>query len=333
MEERRSAIINNVYILLAVFFLITVTLIYTRPILIPFTISIFIYLALSPIIHWCQNNLKMNRTISIIVTLIFFLTLAGGIVILIANSFEIFFSSADIYKDKLLSFIQWGVDTAKKFDFDINAASIKKELSRLPVLKVTQEFTGGILSFLGNAILIAVFVIFLLVGSNEGKKDNRLIREIHLKISRYVGIKILSSLATACFIWILLLSFGVELASTFAILTFLLNFIPTVGSILSILLPIPILLLQFGVGPVFFSILIISSMIQLLIGNIIEPKIMGEGLDLHPITILLFLMFWGLVWGIPGMFLAVPMTAVKRIIFAKIENTKFLAEMLSGRIG
>ncbi len=318
---------------MATFFLITMALIYTKSILIPFTISIFIYLALSPLICWCQDNLKMNRSISIIVTLVFFLTLAGGIVILIANSFETFFKSADLYKEKLLGFIQWGVDTAKRFDFDINAVNIKNELSKLPVFKITQELTGGVLSLIGNIILVAVFVIFLLIGGNEGREDNRLIREIHLKISRYAGIKILFSLITALLVWTLLLSFGVELASALAILTFLLNFIPTVGSIVSTMLPVPILLLQFGIGPVFFTVLIISTLIQLLIGNIVEPKVMGEGLNLHPITILLFLMFWGLVWGIPGMFLAVPMTAVKKIIFAKIEHTKPLAEMLSGRIG
>ena len=334
--EAKKSFINNVYVLMATFFLITVTLIYTKSILIPFTISLFIYLSLSPIISWCQDNLKLSRPFSIFITLLFFLILASGIVILIANSFEIFFQSADIYKEKLLNFIQQSADMGKRFDLDINSANIKNELSRLPVLQVTREFTGGILSFLGNAILVAIFVIFLLVGGGgggESKAKNHLIREIHFKISSYVNTKIFLSFITAILIWILFISFGLELATTFAILTFFLNFIPTIGSITATLLPLPIILLQYGFGPAFFAILIISTMIQICIGNILEPKIMGDELGLHPITILLFLMFWGLVWGIPGMFLAVPMTAIKKIIFLKIDHTRPLANMLSGQIG
>ena len=331
MQERRNLFINNVYLLAVIFFLFTAALIYTKSILIPFTISIFIYAGLSPIFYWCETNLRMKRTLSIFITLFFFLILVGGVVVLISNSFETFFQSADIYREKLSGLIGWGGDIVKRFGLEVNAESIQNELSKLPIFRITQEFTGGLLSFLGKMILIVVFVIFLLVGGSGRIKEGTLAQEIHFKISRYLSTKITLSLLTGLLVWILLFSFSVELASTFAILTFLLNFIPTVGSIVASLLPLPILLLQFGFGPVFFIILAILLTIQFLIGNLLEPKIMGENLDLHPITVLLFLMFWGLVWGIPGMFLAVPMTAIKKIIFARIEATRPLSEALAGR--
>ena len=176
--------------------------------------------------------------------------------------------------------------------------------------------------------------MFLLLGGGGpgGIKGNPLVDEIHFKISRYLGTKVVLSFITALLIWFLLLFAGAELASTFAILTFLLNFIPTVGSIIAVLLPLPILLLQYGLVPMFFSVLAISAIIQFSIGSVLEPKIMGGNFDLHPIAVLIFLMFWGLVWGIPGMFLAVPMTAIKKIIFSKIEATRPLAELLAGRL-
>ncbi|MCB0357914.1 MAG: AI-2E family transporter, partial [Bdellovibrionales bacterium] len=79
-------------------------------------------------------------------------------------------------------------------------------------------------------------------------------------------------------------------------------------------------------------VLVFTGLIQIIIGNVIEPKLMGESMNLHPIAILLFLMFWGVVWGVPGMFLAVPITAILRIIFSRIEMTRPLANLISGQI-
>lgn len=334
MQERRNLFINNVYLLVVIFFVVTVGLIYTKSILIPFTISVFIYATLSPLIHWCETNLKINRMISILIALFLFLLTALSVVLLITNSFESFFRSADIYKEKLLGFIQWGVDMGQQWGVEINASNIQQELAKLPVFSITRNLTGGLLSFLGNIVLIVIFVLFLLIGGGSGNiKEGTLGHEIRFKIFRYLGTKVSLSLLTALFVWIVLIIFGVELASTFAVLTFFLNFIPTIGSIVATLLPLPILLLQFGLGPIFFAVLALSGLIQFCIGSIFEPKIMGENLDLHPIVVLLFLMFWGLVWGIPGMFMAVPITAIKRIVFARIEATRPLAEILAGRIG
>ena len=140
------------------------------------------------------------------------------------------------------------------------------------------------------------------------------------------------SLATGLLSGIIFTVFGVELALMFAILTVLFNFIPNVGSLIAMALPIPVLFLQFGIGWEFFAVLILCSLTQMLIGNVIEPKWMGDSMDLHPITVLIGLMFWGLVWGIPGMFLAVPITAIIKIILARLEPTRGIAELLAGRI-
>jgi len=110
-------------------------------------------------------------------------------------------------------------------------------------------------------------------------------------------------------------------------------FIPTIGSIVATVIPAPVVLLQFGFGWQLWIILAVSMAIQFTIGNVVEPKLLGERMDLHPITVLLFLMFWGLVWGLPGMFLAVPITAVLKIILSRIDTTEPLAELMAGRIG
>jgi AI-2 transport protein TqsA len=116
------------------------------------------------------------------------------------------------------------------------------------------------------------------------------------------------------------------------VLTVLFNFIPTLGSILVTVLPVPVILLQFGFGWQLWVIFAASVLIQVTIGSLLEPKLLGERMDLHPITVLLFLMFWGLVWGLPGMFMAVPITAVIRIVLSRIDATKVLAELMAGRL-
>ena len=94
----------------------------------------------------------------------------------------------------------------------------------------------------------------------------------------------------------------------------------------------PKLVVQFGFGWQFWVVLVLTSLIQFAVGSVLEPKIVGESLQLHPITIILSLLFWALVWGTAGMFLAVPITVVVRIVLERIEGTKPVAELLAGRL-
>ena len=120
-------------------------------------------------------------------------------------------------------------------------------------------------------------------------------------------------------------------AVMFAMLAFVLGFIPSVGSIVAVLLPLPIAYLQYENTWPFWFVIFGPVVIQTLIGNLVEPKFLGKGLDLHPVTILLSLMFWGLIWGLAGTFLAVPITAVLKIVLERHPLTHKFSEMLAGR--
>ena len=122
-----------------------------------------------------------------------------------------------------------------------------------------------------------------------------------------------------------------KLASVFGLLAFMLNFIPSIGSIVATLLPLPTAAAQFADTPWMIAlVLLIPGAIQITIGNVVEPKLMGDGMRLHPVTILLALAFWGLLWGPIGMLLAVPIMAALRIVFDKFEITQ-PASRLAGR--
>jgi AI-2 transport protein TqsA len=114
-------------------------------------------------------------------------------------------------------------------------------------------------------------------------------------------------------------------------MAFLLNFIPSIGSIIATFLPLPIAVVQFQSSPWLIVLVVaIPGGIQNLLGNIIEPKLQGEGLNLHPVTVLLALSFWGLLWGIVGMFLAAPITAAIRIVLMQFDMLRPIANLMAG---
>ncbi|QDT45654.1 AI-2 transport protein TqsA [Gimesia alba] len=188
------------------------------------------------------------------------------------------------------------------------------------------------LNFTTTSFFVAIFVIFLLAGRNpEAVVQNVIYREIEQKIRSYISTKLIISLITSVLVGVTLSLFGLELALVFAILTFLLNFIPSIGSIIATLLPIPVAFAQFSDSPwTIAAVILIPGGIQMVIGNAIEPKIMGEGLQLHPVTVLLALSFWTLLWGPIGAILAVPITAAIRIVLMRFESGQTAGNLLAG---
>jgi AI-2 transport protein TqsA len=207
------------------------------------------------------------------------------------------------------------------------------EIARqLPMGRVLQTTAGTAFSLVTNGFLVLIFVIFLLLGRRREMIKSAVFREIDAGIRRYLVLKFAISAATATLVGIILASFGLELALVFSVLTFFLNFIPSVGSIVAVLLPLPIALVQFETTWPVIGVLVLPGIVQVVIGNGLDPKLMGRGLDLSPVTIVLALVFWGLLWGVVGMLLAAPMTAILRIVLAQFATTKPVSELLAGRL-
>ena len=119
----------------------------------------------------------------------------------------------------------------------------------------------------------------------------------------------------------------------FGFLAFLLNFIPNIGSIVATLLPVPVILLSPDLSwPARIAAVVIPTAIQFGIGNLLQPKLMGRSLDLHPVSVLLGLIFFGLIWGVVGMFLATPILGVVKILLERFEFTRSVGALLAGRL-
>jgi predicted PurR-regulated permease PerM len=199
-----------------------------------------------------------------------------------------------------------------------------------------------VFSFFSTFILIFVFLVFMLSGRGKLKSKierafshkrasqiNQIIDNIDRKVQKYLVIKTGISFLSGAVTMVVLLAFGVDFAVLFGFLTFLLNFIPSLGSITSMGLASVIAAFQFGgVFPALWILLMLVGF-DVVISSFLEPKLMGQGLGLSPLAVLFSLFFWGWLWGIPGMILAVPLLAVIKIVCANVPALNPVAEILS----
>ena len=323
-------------ILIAVVSLVT-ALIYTRSILIPLVISIFIYTMITPLIRYLRFKMRFPRWLAIILSATIVLVPLVLAVIFISSSISNFVQTFGIYQAKLLESFNKLADLIRSYKIPLPDEMLElKSLQAMLTGPGSVNFLKGVGS---NAVkvvsyfsMVVIFVFFMLLGSGRAKITNTVIKEIQNKISAYLYIHIIVSIFTGLCVGVVYFSVGLELSLMFIVCTIVLNFIPNVGSIIAVLLPMPIALMQFGPTASFWLVLIIPACMQFVIGSIMEPKLLGGGMDLHPVTIIGSLVFWALVWGVPGAFLAVPMTAAVRIILSKLEPTRAFAEILSGRL-
>jgi predicted PurR-regulated permease PerM len=208
--------------------------------------------------------------------------------------------------------------------------------------KILSSSFGAFLSFLSNLFIIFIFLIFILAGkgktkikikrSFEEKRHKKIIAiidNIEGQIQKYLAIKTVVSFFTGVFATIVLLFFGVDFAIVFGFFTFILNYIPNLGSIIATALPVSMAFIQFEtLWPAIWIFIILGS-IQMTLGNIVEPRVMGEGLGLSTLVVLFFLFFWYWLWGIPGMILAVPTAAIAKIICSNVPPLNFIGELMS----
>lgn len=202
--------------------------------------------------------------------------------------------------------------------------------------------TGFMLHWLSSLVMVMIILVFMLLESPY--MDNRLrmafkgttgviVGEIGEKIvtqiSKYLRTLAVISFATGTCVWIALTLLGIDFALTWGVLAFFLNFIPTIGSIVASIPPILIALVQYYPNWIPAALTLLSLLaIQMTIGNIMTPKIMGDALDLSPVVILVSLLFWGLIWGFSGALLSVPIAVMIKIICENIPRLHFVAMLM-----
>ena len=216
-------------------------------------------------------------------------------------------------------------------------------LDRLDLGSLLSWFGGSVGAVITDLILVAIYVGFLLAeqrnipgklshllpDESRAERTRALAIDISQQVQRYVWMKTAVSILTGVVSYGILLLVGVDFAAIWALMIFFLNFIPNIGSVLGVVFPALLALVQFdSVTPFIFVVLGLGGT-QFFIGNVIEPAYMGKSLNLSSFMILLSLTFWGSIWGIPGMFLSVPIMVALAIICSHFTSLQWLAVILS----
>ena len=305
-------------------------------ILIPFLLSLFIAIILSPSYNYFKKK-GIPEAISLLLVITVFLTFLVLVAKLIGTSVTDFSANINMYSAKLTSYYMSIASYAEEFGVILPI----DEFSSLIDSKRIMTFGTTVLQSMGsmftNGFVIILTVVFMLLESShflekidlaDGKRDTIVhITEISQKIKQYMVLKALISLLTGFVVWMALLFIGTDYAFLWGVMAFMFNFIPNIGSIIAAVPAVLITLVQLGS----FSALLVTALytaVNIIIGSFIEPKVMGRGLGLSTLVVFLSLLFWGWLLGIVGMLLSIPLTIMAKIAFDANENTKWISVLL-----
>ncbi|MGC1179953.1 MAG: AI-2E family transporter [Methyloceanibacter sp.] len=223
------------------------------------------------------------------------------------------------------------------------SAKLKQAIMGIDLTRRIAGVVASAQSFVVSFLLIIAYVGFLFVESaymrekiaalfpdeTRAREVNSVLTAVSESVRRYIWIKTVVSTLTAVASYGVLRALGVDFAATWALLIFLLNFIPNIGSIIAVSFPALVSLVQFDTLGPFFVLVLSLTAIQLVIGSVLEPMLMGHTLNMSPFAIILSLAFWGAIWGIVGMFLSVPIMVLVMIVCAHIPSWRWVAILLS----
>jgi predicted PurR-regulated permease PerM len=316
-----------------------------QSILIPFFMALVVSFLFEPLYEWLKKK-KFPAWAAILIVVITILIISNIVSVFVFTSINSFTSGFPRYIQKIEVLV--GSSSNVLNSFGISNEEIKKSLNISQYLsgeKIAGMVSAVISSIAGiftNYILILIYVIFLLTefGSiqrriltafsrEESRKIADILSDIFIDLRRYIVGKTTINLCHALLITIIFLFFGLDFAIVWGLLTFFMTYIPNIGAFISTILPFVTALAQYDNIVVPIVLLIIMGVVAYAVGNLVEPKILGDKLNLSPLLLIFSLVFWGYIWGIVGMLLSVPIMSMIKIILSKFDSTKPVAILMS----
>ena len=307
------------------------------PVLTSFLLSIFIAIISAPSMFFLQRQglptpIALLAVISMIVLA---LTLIG---VLTGNSIENFQQSLPAYQLRLQERLQGVAELLEKIGIKISFQDIRAYFDPAIVMQLAVNVLSGLGSVLTNGFLILLTVVFMLSEASAfpekihralNKPSQSLAGFDHFlkTVRRYMAIKTWTSLATGLIIWLSLWLLGLDYPLLWGVMAFLLNYVPNIGSIIAAIPAVLLAIVQLGWGGA-AAVVTIYTLINVIIGNAIEPQFMGKGLGLSTLVVFLSLIFWGWVLGPVGMLLSIPLTMTLKIAMDHSEETRWIAALL-----
>ena len=341
MPEPSPTRTTNKLLTVIVVFLTGAALKFAAPVFIALLLTVLLVYVIDPLVVFLHKR-RLPLWLAALIAVVFFFALFLGLAILIffdlphfGRTFPRFQEAITGRAQALLHSLEVSLGTTISIDpFE--------ELRTLPVRPIVMGAARSSIRFLSEFLLIFFFAVILLLGKYRFIRKILtvfprrhslvpiVLKHVDRHLRAYLGIKALASLAIGIVTMGILLLFRVEFAVTWGFLTLVLNFVPTLGPLTAIALPVLISLVQFPGSLLPLAIAASLSALHVGVSNFLEPRFLGESLDLSFFVIFLSLFFWGWMWGPAGILLAVPVTASLKIVMERIPATSRIA-MLLGR--
>lgn len=319
-------------------------LVFGASFLIPIAVALMLFVLLTAIIDWIASqkigDRNVPRWMAHFLGVSMLLAGLGGVMLVFGNQASDVSAALPKYEAKLAQIIVRVVAAIG----EENAQLVQENLVALDFSSVATATVNSASAFLSSLFLVLLYVPFLMVERKPmakklplaagdpvvGQKISFILQDISVGVKKYIGIKTLVSLVTGLFSYAVMKPMALDFAETWAVLAFALNFIPSIGSILAVIFPALVALVQFDTLGPFLIVALGCGAVQFTIGNVVEPAIAGKSLNLSPFMVILALTFWSSIWGMSGAFLSVPITVCILIVFSHLPATRPIAILMSG---
>ncbi|MBK5968965.1 MULTISPECIES: AI-2E family transporter [Thiorhodovibrio] len=307
----------------------------------PFLLSVFIaVLAVGPLRFLRERGLPRWAAMLVIAGLL----LGVGTVVgtLFTDSLNTFNQRLPDYQAKLLGAASEMQEWVEAHGMELHENALSSLIDPPRMMSLMRQLVTGFSTILANAMLVLVAVIFILLEAESLPNKLRLAlrtpeesinqaQQVMQSINRYMALKASTSLLTGVLVWILLEMVGVDFAPMWGTIAFFLNFVPNIGSFIAAIPAVLLALVQIDLEAALMTA-IGFTVINIAIGNILEPKIMGQGMGMSTLVVFLSLVFWGYVLGVGGMFLSVPLTMALKIGLGANSQTRPIAILLGPEV-
>jgi AI-2 transport protein TqsA len=313
--------------------------------LLPFVVAFFLANLFRPMVQFLVRK-RVPMILAILLVVLLVGAVLFGVAIVAISSVQSLVAALPKYEAKwngtlLPSILQLIQRAPQELQAQVKNLKLTNIVDASAILGILSTGAGSFVSLVSGLILILLFMLFILGGNGTFTKKVRkaypdqadaladMIEKIDQKVQKYMITVSLVNLASGALTTGILAAFGVDLALLWGLLTFLVNYIPTIGSIIAFILPVAVAFLQFdNVGtPIAVGVTLI--VLQFTLGSVLTPKIMGSSLNLSPLLVLISLFFWGWIWGPWGMILSVPITSTIKIVLESISGMEPIAILMS----
>ena len=303
----------------------------------PFLLSVFVASLCSPPLYWLQRQGVPNG-LAVAIILFGLLVAALLLMLFVGRSVNALTQQLPVYQERL-GIIMGGLTAwLSSLGVDMTNVLVSDYLSPGKVMSLVYYMVFAFKGLFRNMFLVFLIVLFILIEASgfssklqaafpNPEKTLGHFKAMTASVNQYMGVKAIFSLATGILVWLILTLIGVDFAPTWGLLAFLLNFIPNIGSIIAAVPAILLALIQLG-WPCALLTMLGYLVVNITIGNFLEPRIMGRSLGLSTLVVFLSLLFWGWVLGPIGMVLSVPLTMIVKIALAANEDTRWVAVLL-----